>query len=262
VITSASSVRPRTERPTDEQTTSSGEDNLGALNMFSSWPGAFGEHSERVGWVLASHAAVALVNSRHATDMGRALDSARAIGEAIGIVMSRYHETEEQALDRLVHVSQNMNTNPNLRELAQEINRIGEIRHRGRGIPNHDQRLWRHPPHWRGGTVEAGARSTPDSTPPRWQTCARTSARSANSAPRAGPTGPGSVRPGSSDSTAATPAISCNYAERPTGPAKQPSPSAPLRQTVSCANSTNYTTTFGMPPKPGCTAGVGLMRRV
>lgn len=102
-----------------------GHDNLGALDLFSARPGVFTERSERVGWVLASHASVALANSRHAENMDKALDSSRAIGEAIGIVMSRYRETEEQALDRLVHVSQT--TNIKLRDLAQEIIRIGEI---------------------------------------------------------------------------------------------------------------------------------------
>jgi transcriptional regulator with GAF, ATPase, and Fis domain len=108
-----------------------GEDNLGALDLFSSKPKTFTERSERVGWVLASHAAVALASSRHTENVDRALGSSRAIGEAIGILMSRYRETEAQAFNRLVRVSQTTNTK--VRDLAQEIIRIGEIPHHRSG---------------------------------------------------------------------------------------------------------------------------------
>ena len=67
-----------------------GGENLGALNLYSSRPGAFNGRSERVGWLLASHAAVALSAARHVENLNLALQTSRHIGEAIGILMSRY----------------------------------------------------------------------------------------------------------------------------------------------------------------------------
>lgn len=102
-----------------------GQDNLGALDLFSANPQAFTERSERVGWVLASHAAVALKSARHDADMDRALQSSRSIGEAIGILMSRYGESEEDAVQRLVKASQDRNIK--MRELAQHVITVGEL---------------------------------------------------------------------------------------------------------------------------------------
>lgn len=105
----------------------SGRDNLGALDMYSSRPNAFAKRSEHVGWVLASHGAVALSSARHAEHMELALSSSRTIGEAIGIVMARFKVTEQEAFDRISRASNNLNTK--LRDLAQTITETGEIPH-------------------------------------------------------------------------------------------------------------------------------------
>jgi hypothetical protein len=47
-----------------------GQDDLGALNLYSLRPSAFTEQPERLGWMLASHAVVALSSARHAEHMG------------------------------------------------------------------------------------------------------------------------------------------------------------------------------------------------
>lgn len=53
---------------------------MGALNLYSSRPGAFGEESESVGLVFASHAAVALVSAQHEEHLRAALASRDLIG--------------------------------------------------------------------------------------------------------------------------------------------------------------------------------------
>lgn len=102
-----------------------GNRDLGALNFYSSRAGVFTERSERVGWLLASHSAVALAGARHDAELLEALDSRHAIGQATGIVMSRYKVTEREALAMIVATSQNTNTK--VRDLADTINTIGDI---------------------------------------------------------------------------------------------------------------------------------------
>ena len=102
-----------------------GRDNLGALDMYSTRPGAFDAVSEHVGWVMASHAAVALSSARHEENMDRALATSRTIGEAVGVVMSRYKLSEDAAFETIRRVSQTSNVK--LRELAETIVSVGEL---------------------------------------------------------------------------------------------------------------------------------------
>jgi transcriptional regulator with GAF, ATPase, and Fis domain len=102
-----------------------GREDLGALNMYSSRPGAFTGRSERLGWLLASHAAVALAAARQVENLKLALQTSRHIGEAIGILMSRYRINEQQAFRRIVRYSQVHNTK--VREIAEMINQTGEL---------------------------------------------------------------------------------------------------------------------------------------
>ena len=101
------------------------QNNLGALDLFSSKPGAFTENSERVGLVLASHTAIGLKSARHDADMDHALQSSRIIGPAVGILMSHYADTEENAIQRLVKASQHSNIK--MRDLAQEVIAMGKL---------------------------------------------------------------------------------------------------------------------------------------
>lgn len=102
-----------------------GEHNLGALDMYSSLPGAFTERSEHVGWVLASHAAVALSRARHDAQLQEAISSRQDIGEALGIIMERHQVDEQAAFDMLTKISQNRNVK--IRDLAHTINTTGKI---------------------------------------------------------------------------------------------------------------------------------------
>ena len=94
-------------------------DNLGALDLYSSRPNTFTERHEHVGWVLASHPAVAMAGSKHEANLHEALHSRQEIGVAIGIVMERFGFTEPEAFARIVAASQNNNIK--VRDLARSI---------------------------------------------------------------------------------------------------------------------------------------------
>ncbi len=102
-----------------------GTDNLGALNMYSSRVNAFTDDSERIGLMVASHAAVALASARQEANLRIALDTSRTIGEAIGIIMARRKLTEPAAFELLLHASQSTNTK--LRDIAETVTRTGDI---------------------------------------------------------------------------------------------------------------------------------------
>ncbi len=101
------------------------EDNLGSLDLYSSRRDVFTEATEHVGWILASHAAVALSAARHAENLDHALTSSRMIGKAVGVVMSRYKLSEEEAFNRIRVASQHANIK--IRDLADMITMVGEI---------------------------------------------------------------------------------------------------------------------------------------
>ncbi|MBQ0851533.1 GAF and ANTAR domain-containing protein [Streptomyces sp. NPDC057621] len=100
------------------------EDNLGALNVYSNTPGAFGENARRAGWILASHAAVAFSAARTHQQLSHAMETRHEIGEAMGILMERYGLTEDSAFKVLKKTSQDRNVK--LREIARQICRTGE----------------------------------------------------------------------------------------------------------------------------------------
>ena len=104
-------------------------DNLGALNLYSRQPNAFTDDSERIGLMLASHAAVALVSARQEANLRIALDTSRTIGEGIGIIMARHKLTETAAFDRLLQASKSTNTK--LRNVAEAVLQTGELPRRG-----------------------------------------------------------------------------------------------------------------------------------
>ncbi len=95
------------------------DDNLGALNLYSSRPGAFTDQSEHVGLLIAVHAAVALAGAQHADNLELALDSRDLIGRAIGILMERHRLNGQRARAVLVRLSQQ--SNRKLREVAAEV---------------------------------------------------------------------------------------------------------------------------------------------
>jgi transcriptional regulator with GAF, ATPase, and Fis domain len=100
-------------------------DNLGALNLFSSQVDAFGDESENVGLLFASHAAVAMAGARKQQQLVAALSTRDLIGQAKGILMERHRLTADQAFNVLVHASQR--TNLKLAEIARTLTETGTL---------------------------------------------------------------------------------------------------------------------------------------
>jgi hypothetical protein len=100
-------------------------DNLGALDLYSSHPNTFTEQHEQVGWLLASHAAVAIAGAEHQSHLHHALKTRQSIGVATGIVMIRHSLDEPEAFALIRKVSQE--TNVKLRDLAETIIHTGAI---------------------------------------------------------------------------------------------------------------------------------------
>jgi GAF domain-containing protein len=105
-------------------------DTLGALNLFSRRPRAFGEDSESVGLVFASHAAVALAGAQQEQRLRTAIGSRELIGQAQGILMERFKITSDQAFQVLAHVSSL--TNRKLTDIAEELKSTGALPDTGR----------------------------------------------------------------------------------------------------------------------------------
>ncbi|MGW3150668.1 GAF and ANTAR domain-containing protein [Streptomyces sp. NPDC001177] len=101
------------------------DEDLGALNLYSRKPGAFTEVSELVGWLLASHAAVAFSSARTHAQMEQAVATRHTIGEAMGILMGSRHLTQEEAFDVLRRYSQENNIK--LREVARRLCERGSL---------------------------------------------------------------------------------------------------------------------------------------
>ncbi|KUN30317.1 antitermination regulator [Streptomyces antibioticus] len=101
------------------------DEDLGALNLYSRKPGAFTSDSETAGWLLASHAAVALSSARTHAQMEEAVATRHVIGEAMGIIMGTHHLTEEEAFDVLRRYSQESNTK--LRDVARRVCEQGTL---------------------------------------------------------------------------------------------------------------------------------------
>ncbi|WP_338074946.1 GAF and ANTAR domain-containing protein [Kineococcus vitellinus] len=101
-------------------------DNLGALDVVSGVPGAFGEESEEVGQLFVAHAASALAASEQVENLRVAVVSRDVIGQAKGILMERHKITADQAFALLSRVSQE--SNRKLRDVADELAATGRLR--------------------------------------------------------------------------------------------------------------------------------------
>ncbi|MFE9452009.1 GAF and ANTAR domain-containing protein [Streptomyces sp. NPDC006739] len=98
-------------------------EDFGALNLYGRSPGAFGKDIETAGWLLASHAAVALADARTIDQLEHALETRHAIGEAMGILMERHHLSEDDAFNVLRRISQHHNVK--MRDVAQRFTTEG-----------------------------------------------------------------------------------------------------------------------------------------
>ncbi|MEU6553435.1 GAF and ANTAR domain-containing protein [Streptomyces sp. NPDC046915] len=94
-------------------------EDFGALNLYARRPGAFDKDIETAGWLLASHAAVALADARAIDQLEHALETRHAIGEAMGILRERHGLSEEEAFNVLRRLSQHHNIK--LRDIAQRV---------------------------------------------------------------------------------------------------------------------------------------------
>jgi hypothetical protein len=104
------------------------DDLLAGLNMYSTTPNAFDSESTFTGTLLATHGsiAVALALSRvRVAHLERALNSNREIGVAMGVIMSQYKVTQDQAFDLLRVASQH--THRKLVDVAAAVVDTGQL---------------------------------------------------------------------------------------------------------------------------------------
>jgi GAF domain-containing protein len=91
----------------------------GALNLFGSRPGVFGNEAEALGAMLATHAALALMAQNKERQFLSALASRDIIGQAKGMIMERFKVDSVRAFQLLTAMSQNSNTR--VLQVAAEI---------------------------------------------------------------------------------------------------------------------------------------------
>jgi hypothetical protein len=84
-------------------------DVLGALNVYSTKPGGFGQYDAAQGYVVAAHASVAIANDRKVEQLTHALESRTVIGQATGILMERCGLDPDAAFGLLRRISQTRN---------------------------------------------------------------------------------------------------------------------------------------------------------
>jgi len=90
-----------------------GEDTLGALNLYSWKPEAFDLDDIYNGQALAAHVAVALSASQHVEHLELAMTTRTVIGQAEGILMERFDIAASQAFGVLRRVSSTSNVKLN-----------------------------------------------------------------------------------------------------------------------------------------------------
>jgi transcriptional regulator with GAF, ATPase, and Fis domain len=101
------------------------DQDLGALNIYSRRTGALTDRSEQIGWLLASHAAIALAAARTDEQLHTALQSRQRIGQAIGILSERHRIAAQTALDLMSRYSQDNNIR--MRDLADHLVSTGDF---------------------------------------------------------------------------------------------------------------------------------------
>ena len=82
---------------------------MGALNLYSPEPNAFGTDAQAIGAVFAAHAAVAIANAREVDSLHEAMETRAPIEQAKGIIISATGCTPEEAFDMLRPQSQALN---------------------------------------------------------------------------------------------------------------------------------------------------------
>lgn len=106
------------------------EDTMGALDLYSTRPRGFDEHSQALAAVFASHAAVAMKAAISQEGLQHALASRDVIGQAKGVLMERERLSAQQAFERLRELSNQHNIK--VRDLARDITETGAVPDRTR----------------------------------------------------------------------------------------------------------------------------------
>ncbi|WP_052809430.1 GAF and ANTAR domain-containing protein [Streptomonospora alba] len=106
---------------------------VGALMLWARKDEAFDAVDERIGTLMAAHAAVAVAGARERGHLRAALDSRDVIGQATGILMERRRISAHEAFGLLSGASQHMNRK--LREVAERLVWSGDFTepHKRRG---------------------------------------------------------------------------------------------------------------------------------
>ncbi|MGW7680929.1 GAF and ANTAR domain-containing protein [Kribbella sp. NPDC054772] len=89
------------------------------LSLFSDKPNGFDVDDVAIAHVLASHAAAAIAAAWDESDSVMAVDARELIGQAIGILMERYHLDDGRAFEVLRRYSQD--SDRTLRDVAHEL---------------------------------------------------------------------------------------------------------------------------------------------
>ncbi|QBI51977.1 ANTAR domain protein [Streptomonospora litoralis] len=97
---------------------------LGALNLYSESPGAFGPYEREVALLFTAQAGMLLAAGRMEESLRAAIDAREHIGIAMGILMERHKVSATQAFEMLSKVSQDTNTK--VRDLASHVIETGE----------------------------------------------------------------------------------------------------------------------------------------
>lgn len=95
------------------------EGTLGGINFYSTTSHDVKDDAQALARLFATHAAIALGHAQERASLNRGLQTRRAIGQAIGILMERYEMTEDRAFAFLVRASSHSNIK--LRAVAQEL---------------------------------------------------------------------------------------------------------------------------------------------
>jgi GAF domain-containing protein len=90
----------------------------GALNLYAETPGAF-EDFNATSELFSHQAAVALAYARHVENLEQAIESRQLIGQAVGVVMERFHLDDARAFAFLTRVSSHQNIK--VRVIAERI---------------------------------------------------------------------------------------------------------------------------------------------
>jgi hypothetical protein len=104
------------------------DDRITSLNLYSTRTAAFGDSSEVLGTLVATHGALAVSAAtarEQAAQLQVALDNSRRIGMAMGVLMATHKITRDQAFALLRIVSQN--TNRKLADIAGDVVETGVL---------------------------------------------------------------------------------------------------------------------------------------